>query len=71
MGGGGRRKQRPLIAYPFGGVFSRFLARLDHELQEEGVQEEEEGATKQWYPYAPILRGKRWAFPPVHSQVSQ
>ena len=46
-------------------LFSRFLARLDQELQGERVEDEEEMAGKEevvaknWQPYAPILRGKR------------
>jgi hypothetical protein len=46
-------------------LLSRFLARLDQELQGERVEEEEETASKEgaaakhWQPYAPILRGKR------------
>jgi hypothetical protein len=46
-------------------LFSRFLARLDQELQGDRVEEEEEtvskegAAAKHWQPYAPILRGKR------------
>jgi hypothetical protein len=46
-------------------LFSRFLARLDQELQGERGDEEEETASKEgaaaknWQPYAPILRGKR------------